>query len=168
MKLVEPNSAYKEQYHKMIEDWKSTGEFMVPFSIRYDISDFDAFIKKTNSFKTKRDEGFVHHSTFWLMDESDNILGVSNLRHYLNDKLLIQGGHIGYGIRPSERRKGYATKILELSLIEAKKLGIDKALITCYKENIGSTKTIIKNGGKLWKEHNVEGKEVLNFWIDIK
>jgi predicted acetyltransferase len=68
---------------------------------------------------------------------------VSNLRHNLNDNLYICGGHIGYGIRPDQRRKGYATKILKLTLIEAKKKGIENVLVTCNPENLGSVKAIL-------------------------
>ena len=167
MKLIEPTIKYKEEYLEMLADWHRTKEKLVPFAIKYDTTDFVAFIKKTNSFKTQKDEGFVHHSTFWLLNEDDVIVGVSNIRHYLTENLLLVGGHIGFGIRPSFRRRGYATKILELSLLEAKKLGIEKALVTCDKINIGSAKTIMKNGGILWKEHIVDGKEVLNFWIKM-
>ena len=105
---------------------------------------------------------------FYLTDNTNRILGVVNIRHRLTDKLLIEGGHIGYGIRPSERRKGYATKILELALVEAKKLGIERALVTCDKENIGSAKTILRNGGKFDQENLYEGRIVQRYWIDVK
>lgn len=168
MKLITPTMKYKTQYLEMLEDWKISNENPVPFSVRYDVNDFPKFIEKTNSFKSIQDEGFVHHSTFWMIDEADRIVAVSNLRHYLNESLLIKGGHIGYGVRPAERRKGYATKILALTLLEAKKLGIRKALVTCDKDNIASSKTIIRNGGILWKEHVVDDVDTLNYWIEIK
>lgn len=80
----------------------------------------------------------------------------------------MYAGHIGDGVRPSERRKGYGTAIIAKALEECKKLGIDKVLITCDSKNIGSRKAIIKNGGI--KENEVpEGDEITErFWIDIK
>lgn len=168
MKLVEPDIKFKDEYLEMMDDWRSTGEPLVPFCLKYDATDFEEFVKLTNSFKKVQDKGFVHHSTFWLITDDDKIAGVSNLRHYLNENLLLEGGHIGFGIRPSFRRKGYASKILALTLLEAKKLNIDKALVTCDSSNIASARTIIKNGGVLWKEHLYKGILKQNYWIDIK
>ena len=71
------------------------------------------------------------------------------IRHKLNESLLKNGGHIGDGVRPSERRKGYATEMIRLALEECKKIGIDRVLMVCYKDNIGSRKSIINNGGVL-------------------
>ncbi len=167
MKLVVPVTSYKKQYLEMMDDWRSTGEPLVPFCLKYDITDFEEFVKLTNSFKEVQDKGFVHHSTFWLITDDDRIAGVSNLRHYLNENLLLEGGHIGFGIRPSFRRKGYASVILALTLLEAKNLNIDKALLTCDKSNIASAKTILKNGGVLWKEHLYKDVMKQNYWIDL-
>ncbi len=74
------------------------------------------------------------------------------IRHKLNESLLKNGGHIGDGVRPSERRKGYATEMIRLALEECKKIGIDRVLMVCYKDNIGSRKSIINNGGVLENE----------------
>jgi len=167
LKLIEPNTIYKISYLEMMEEWRSSGEEFVPFTLKFDTSDFDEFIRFTNSFKTVKANGFVHHSTFWLKTENEEIAGVSNLRHYLIESLLTEGGHIGFGIRPSFRRKGYASKLLELTLLEAKKLNIEKVLLTCDKSNTGSSKTIQKNNGILWKEQIVEGVPKQYFWIEI-
>ncbi len=168
MKLVKPTIQFKNQYLEMLEDWKSTDEKFVPFSLKFDTTDFQKFIELNENHEKIPDRGFVCHSTFWLLDEDKNIIaGTSNIRHQLKGHLLTRGGHIGYGVRPSYRKQGYATKILELSLLEAKKLGIDKALVTCDKENIASKKTILNNGGVLREERVVEGEAILSFWIDI-
>ncbi len=112
-------------------------------------------------------EGFVPASTFWLVDDSDQIVAVSHLRHELTDFLLTFGGHIGFGVRPSARRKGYATKILGQTLLEAKKLAIRKVLVTCDKANTGSVKAITKNGGVLDAEEYMEEHAcvVQRYWI---
>ena len=101
--------------------------------------------------------------------ESDNkIIGMINIRHYLNDYLMGQSGHIGYGVRPNERQKGYATKMLELGLEKCIELGIDKVLVICDKTNIGSAKTIEKNNGKLENEGiNDAGVPVLRYWVKL-
>ena len=94
-------------------------------------------------------------------------MGAVNIRHYLNESLLLNGGHIGDGIRPSERRKGYATAMIGLALEECKKLGIDKVLMVCDKENIGSAKSIINNGGVLENEVVVDGVTEQRYWITL-
>jgi predicted acetyltransferase len=66
--------------------------------------------------------------------------------------ILLSGGHIGFGVRPSERRNGYGAKMLALALEKCRELAIEKALVTCDAENIGSAKTIMKNGGVLESE----------------
>ena len=77
------------------------------------------------------------------------------------------GGHIGYGVRPSVRRRGYATEILRLSLVEARSIGIGDVRLTCDQENIASAKSIIKNGGVLDEEAYMaeHGHVVQRYWI---
>ncbi len=106
---------------------------------------------------------------FFLLDEDrDRLLGAVNIRHYLNEALLKEGGHIGDGIRPSERRKGYATRMIALALDECRKLGIERVLMTCEKSNIGSAKSIIRNGGVLENEFvNSDGEVEQRYWIDL-
>jgi len=80
---------------------------------------------------------------------------------------LNYGGHIGYGIRPSERKKGYATKMLELALALCRQKGMEKVLLTCDKGNIGSAKTMSKNGAVLENEVEENGKTVQRYWITL-
>jgi len=111
-------------------------------------------------------QGWVKDSTFWLINESNHVKGVVNIRHELTQFLSNAGGHIGYGIRPSERRKGYATSLLKLSLLEAKLLGIDNVLVVCDASNIGSKKTILNNGGKRDVDFvEADGNIINRYWI---
>ena len=96
------------------------------------------------------------------------MVGAVNIRHYLNEPLLLNGGHIGDGVRPSERRKGIATAMIRLALEECKKLGISKVLMVCDRENIGSAKSIIHNGGVLENEVTVEGVVEQRYWISLE
>ena len=102
------------------------------------------------------------------MDIDRNIfVGAVNIRHYLNESLYKSGGHIGDGIRPSERKKGYATAMIGLALEKCKELGINKVLMTCDKTNIGSAKSIINNGGVLESEFEEDGVVEQRYWITL-
>ena len=168
MKLIEPSLSYNDQYIDFMEDWKSTGEQLVPFVLSMDYSNFGEYVRKLNNFSQGigLPDGFVPHSTFWLIS-NDKIIGVSNMRHSLTDKLLKADGNIGYGIRPSERKKGFSTLLLRLTLDKARAIGLSKVLVTCYKDNIGSVKTILNNGGILDSEEEIEGKPLHRYWINL-
>jgi predicted acetyltransferase len=97
------------------------------------------------------------------------MIGAVNIRHTLNEELLKAGGHIGDGVRPSERRKGYATEMIRLALIKCKDLNIERVMMSCDKDNIGSAKSIMKNGGQLEREFvNEEGVMEQIYWIELK
>lgn len=120
LKLVKLSKKYKKQLFDMIDEWTKSGEKIVPWSIRKnDYRDFENYLNNLDVKKAK--DGLVFDSTFFALDISRNIfVGVINIRNNLNDKLLLYGGHIGDGIRPSERRKGYATEMISLALVECK------------------------------------------------
>ena len=172
LKLIKLTRAYEKQLGEMIDEWKEDQEKNhtnhSPWAIfKNDYHDFDYYLDHLE-IKTA-ENGKVPDSVFFLLDEEkDRLLGAVNIRHYLNDYLLREGGHIGDGIRPSERRKGYATKMIGLALNECKRLGIDKVLITCNKDNIGSAKSIINNGGILENEIvNEDGELEQRYWITL-
>lgn len=105
----------------------------------------------------------VPDTALWWV-EGDQWLGRVSIRHVLNHRLREVGGHIGYAVRPSVRRRGHATAILAASLPVAAALGIDPALVTCDTTNVGSRKTIERNGGVLADER--EGK--LRYWVPTR
>lgn len=90
----------------------------------------------------------VPATQFFFIRKSDNkLVGMIQIRHRFNDYLEKYAGHIGYSVRPSERRKGYAKEMLRMTLPFCREIGIDKVMITCIDGNIGSEKTILANGG---------------------
>ena len=172
LKLVKLSSTYKKQLFDMMDEWyayqTSDEDDRAPGAIfAHDYHDFDKYLS-TIEIKVET-EKYVPGSTFFALDVDRNIfVGAVNIRHYLNENLLNYGGHIGDGIRPSERRKGFGTEMIRLALLEAKKLGIDKVLMTCDKNNIGSRKTITNNGGVLENEVRQPDGEILQrYWIKL-
>lgn len=106
--------------------------------------------------------GFVPQTVYWLY-AGGRPVGMTKLRKYLTDKLKMEGGHIGYCIRPSERRKGYGTLLLGEVLRKAAEMGIPRALVTCFEDNTGSRRVIENNGGVL--ENIVDGRCL--YWIRL-
>ena len=165
LRLVKLENSYKQQLFDMMDEWYNAGEKIVPYAIRK--ADYHDFEKYCGSLEVKGDcPDLVPDSTFFCLDEERNIfVGAVNIRHFLNESLLLNGGHIGDGVRPSERRKGIATQMIHLALLECKRLGIANVLMVCDKENIGSAKSIIKNGGVLENEIDVNGVTEQRYWI---
>lgn len=106
------------------------------------------------------------HCTYWWIVEDGTVLGAIALRHELNDFLLRAGGHIGYGVRPSARRRGLATFALGEVLRHAKTLGLEQVLITCNVENAGSRRTIEHFGGVLEDIRDTEIGRVRRYWVN--
>jgi predicted acetyltransferase len=167
LKLVKASAKYRNQIADMPQEWYASGEKIIPYAIRrLDYRDFDFYC--SNLEVKNPGEGLVPDSTFFCLDEDRNLMvGAVNIRHCLNDALLLNGGHIGDGVRPSERRKGIATKMISLALDECKKLGIERVLMVCDKENVGSAKSIQKNGGILENEIEVDGVVEQRYWIEL-
>lgn len=172
LKLVRLSKKYKKQFMDMMEEWTQDIEQNhtnhSPWMIfRNDYHDFDNYLSNLE-IKEETPDGRVPDTTLFCLDvKRDIFVGAVNIRHYLNEGLLATGGHIGDGIRPSERRKGYATAMISLALEECKKLVIKRVLICCDKDNIGSAKSIQKNGGVLENEVEDEGSITQRYWIDL-
>ena len=113
-------------------------------------------------------EGWVPSTTLFLEHEG-RLLGVANIRHRLSEYLERHGGHVGYSVRPSERCKGYATRLLEAAKEMAPDLGIERMLLTCRPENAVSARVIERCGGVLEDETYFEpaGEIVRRYWIPL-
>ena len=168
LKLVKLTPAYRRQLEDMMEEWLAKEQHFSPYAIRKnDYRDFDRYLACLEN--TTETEEYVPDSVFFCLDtDRDIFVGAVNIRHKLNARLLESGGHIGDGVRPSERRKGVATRMIALALDECRKLGIDRVLMTCDRDNIGSAKSIQRNGGVLEGEVLVDGVPEQRYWIDLR
>ncbi|MFD3719682.1 GNAT family N-acetyltransferase [Streptomyces sp. NPDC058674] len=130
---------------------------------------FTAWVERLESYadRTRPVEQGRVHATYWWIADGDTYLGAIDLRHYLNGFLLDAGGHIGYGVRPSARRRGLATWALGRVLHEARVLGMDRVLLTCDPSNSASIRTIESNGGVLEDVRETLIGPKRRYWIDL-
>ena len=171
LRVEPPDVAYEASYRALVREFLVHGEPLIPFTLEFSHADFPAFVERLAA--CARGEGlppgFVPHSTWWLVRDGKEVVGVSNLRHALTPKLRVEGGNIGYGVRPSARRRGYATALLRGTLERARAVGLQEALLTCAKNNAASVATIRRCGGRFDSEEFIpERKEVVQrYWITL-
>lgn len=170
IRLVKPSEEHREEWYAIIKEMEDANEKITPLALKCNAENYDIFLKNARDIAEGKNltEGFVSADIYFLVDFNGRILGAIDIRHELNEYLLNYGGNIGYGVRPSERKKGYATEMLRLALDICKKRKMDRVLVTCFKSNIGSAKTILKNGGSLENEI-LDGDELKQrYWIKMK
>ena len=166
--LIMPSARLKEDAIRYKEEHFAYGDMQVHGSggLAY-YEDFDAWIKHIDAIREPQTDTDIKTSTFFSKRISDGkLIGCVKVHHTLN-KELESGGHIAYGIRPSERRKGYATKQLRLALEFARNAGMHKVIVACDKENIASAKTAISCGGILSKEFEENGVMKQHYLFDL-
>ncbi len=168
MKLIRPCEEYLSQY---IEAIKEDAEFRPKAEQIF--GDPEKIIERAYKFERGIDmpTGYVRETIFWLIDDG-RFIGQIGIRHELTEHLLRYGGHIGYEVRYSACRQGYATKMLALALDYCRaELGLSRVLITCDDDNFGSAKVIENNGGVL--ENKLENKTdrgavlTRRYWIEL-
>lgn len=170
LRLILPNKKYKDEIMNYKKEFIRDNESMDGTSSLRNAKSFEewhnAILDNLNE-ETVR-EGLVPATTYIAISTDDErLIGMIDIRHRLNEYLLSYGGHIGYSVRKSERKKGYATEMLKLALRECQRLGITKVLLTCDKDNIAPSKTIIKNGAILENEVQEEGGITQRYWINL-
>ena len=168
MKLVYPNKKYYQSYQNAYNDYIAHNVTTYYFD---DITTENIEKKYYNYRKAiNLPQGYVPQTTYWLIDGGE-FVGEIGIRHYLNEKLLKYGGHIGYGVAYKYQNKGFGTKMLALALKKAKQLKLEKVLITCDDTNPASARVIEKNGGVLENKvtNIIDDKPVVTrrYWIDL-
>jgi predicted acetyltransferase len=172
LKLIAPSAQYADQIRSYRQEFLDHNESMdgtARLRAYENPLDWLIWIEKTACKETCPPD-MVPDSTFLCVRVSDNkLVGMVNIRHTLNGFLLRHGGHIGYSIRRSERRKGYAKEQLRLALLECGRLGIKNVLITCDQDNEGSRRTILSARGVLENEISSPEENAITqrYWISL-
>lgn len=169
--LVKPDLSYADEIIKYKEESLAESPIINGSAGLDRFSSIEIWFEelKKRSCEDTVPEGLVPSSTYLAVREKDNyIVGMIDIRHYLNEYLTQAGGHIGYGVRKTERNKGYAKQMLKLALEKCKELKIKKVLITCDEDNIASEKVILSANAKLEDIRNVDGENKKRFWIDLQ
>jgi predicted acetyltransferase len=166
LKLIKPSKVYFDQIQKLKDDFKNHGEVRIQGSgslEKYD--DLNEWLENIQ----KIESGLIDNldpSTFYIILVDEEVAGTICIRHHLTPELEVFGGHVGYAIKPSERRKGYAKGALKL-LLELYQNDFSEILIMCEDSNIGSNKVIIDNGGTLIDQFNKFGLTINRYCIKL-
>ena len=169
LKLIKAKNKYKDLIIKTVTEWKKfnieNNSNSSPMAIfKEDVNDFDKYIKSLDI--KKEENGLVPSSTYFVYDiEKKDIVGAINIRHYLNDYLYKYGGHIGLGVNPKYRNKGYGKKILSLAIEKCHKLKIKEILYVCSKDNIYSRKLILSFNGIYGSTVTNNNEELERYYI---
>ena len=169
--LVKPDLSYTDEIIKYKEESLAESPIINGSAGLDRFSSIEIWFEelKKRSCEDTVPKGLVPSSTYLGIREKDNyIVGMIDIRHYLNEYLTQVGGHIGYGVRKTERNKGYAKQMLKLALEKCKELKIKKVLITCDEDNIASEKVILSANAKLEDIRNIDGENKKRFWIDLQ
>ena len=169
--LVKPDLSYADEIIKYKEESLAESPIINGSAGLDRFSSIEIWLEelKKRSCEDTVPKGLVPSSTYLAVREKDNyIVGMIDIRHYLNEYLTQVGGNIGYGVRKTERNKGYAKQMLKLALEKCKELKIKKVLITCDEDNIASEKVILSANAKLEDIRNVDGENKKRFWIDLE
>lgn len=169
IRLVTPGPRFRDSFLDAMQEFADVGEHNdLPAPIETIREEFPLFVEQMLYHQANPLPHFVAQTMFWIV-RGEEYVGRLGLRHELNEMLRQFGGHIGYDIRPSMRRKGFGTRALALGLDEARRLGLERVLVTCSEHNIGSRKIIEANGGVLEDMVVTPFREELTcrYWIDI-
>ncbi|MDO5714230.1 MAG: GNAT family N-acetyltransferase [Tissierellia bacterium] len=166
LQLISPTMEYKNQVMDYKKEFLENGETLDGTGMLAHVETYEEWLQsvKDNQKEESVWDGLVPATTF-LGVKGDELIGFVDIRHYLNEFLENIGGHIGYSVKRSQRQKGYGTEILGLALEECKKIGLQKILITCHKENIPSEKIILHYN--VFKKESPDQRGIKKFWITI-
>ncbi len=167
--LVQPSEEYRDKILDFRKEFFQTGDTLYGTQKLQNMSSFTEWLLKVqnNRYEETVEEGNAPSYEFMAIRASDEkLIGMINVRYNLREEMYMYYGNIGYCVRKSERRKGYAAEMLRLALQEAKKLGLNKVLLTVDSDNTSSIATMKKNGAVLENEMPYKGKITQRYWIE--
>lgn len=169
IRLVKPTAGMERAAEEFKEEFFAAGERVINGSALLDKLEYGEWlVHAEKSSRGAAGEGWVRADTFFAVDERNRIVGIIDFRHNLNNAFLAEfGGHVGYAVRPSERKKGYCTQMLNAIKAYASENGIGQLMLSCYKDNTASLKTMLRCGGRVAGEKNyLDGKPMCVVYID--
>ena len=169
IKLVGISEIDEKHFKAYLESWRNLNEKVSPSSCEIRDLTFDQWKKEQLALQKKETlpQGLVRAETLFLIEDNGYILGVINLRYAMTEELLKFGGHMSFGVRPEERRRGYGFIMIKLALNTLRANGINKALVTASRENKAASKIIRKIGGTLENAYESAGNVIDRYWITL-
>lgn len=169
LELKDLTRDHQKELEEFVMEFKCNHELEIPGASSLETMSFEEWFKRIQALASKNNipKGLVP-STLKLAYDHNQLVGIIDMRHYLNEGLLKSGGHIGYSVRPTQRKKGYASAMMKEALKFYKQIHVDKVLLCCLKDNRASQKTIIHSGGVLENEIQ-DGEDIyLRYWINVE
>lgn len=169
IRLVKPTVEYDEEIMSYRTVFLENGEMIHGGSMLEEYDSTEKWLAHLEEFSSRCPEGFVPSDTFLAVDGDNRVVGLIDCRRHIDHPILGEwGGHIGYSVRPSERRKGHAKEMLRQALEIYRGRGIGKVLVTCDVGNTASERTILANGGVFEREvDDGSGHGIKRFWITL-
>ena len=171
IELVKPTIEYSQEIMTYKEDFLQSGDSMAGCGSLRDqetVADWLNEIDMLEKEETCPDGKVCSNSYVAVRAEDNRVVGIIDFRHHIDHPILgLWGGHIGYSVRPSERRKGYAKEMLKQVLQKCREHGLSRVLVTCDANNVASKKTILINGGVYERDVQVDGETIERYWIEL-
>jgi predicted acetyltransferase len=161
--LVAPDESHEKAYQEMMREWEAHGGRFNPNLLRSHGMAYPNWLANIRNRARLDARGIPHILLFMVRPGQERIYGAALIRYCADDRIKTDGGHIGYGIRPSERKKGYATRLLGLALEKCRELGLKRASVVCPKDNVGSVEVARNNGGV--PEPEPPGRPAPGYWV---
>ncbi len=172
--IVKPDLYFFDEYNDMMREWNESRTQIVPWFLNIPVDSLEDFAKLIqmldNCEHANLDKKYSSTSSYFVINENGRLIGATSLRHYLTVEGYNTWGHIGYGVRPSERRKGCAVQMLKIMLEEAGARKIRRVLVSAHTSNTGSVKVIESCGGRLENivaDPDEKGETINRYWFDI-
>ena len=171
IKLVKPSIEYAQDIMAYRDEFLQSKDSMAGCGSLRDQETAESWLHEIVLLENEETcpQGKVSSNTYLAVRTEDKrIVGIIDFRHHIDHPILgLWGGHIGYSVRPGERRKGYAKEMLKLVLQKCRKHGLSRVMVTCDADNIASKKTILVNGGVFDKDVQVDGEIIKRYWIEL-